>query len=470
MVKRWHVFLFLFLLGMLSLFVAGSELEQWEERQQMLNHLYRLQENNLNLNTAVMALESGFQPDYPRLETIQKDATKLLEEIAIVEMRRSRERVPLMLHIHDREYLQQTEKISAEINAIRQTFEESRKLLAVYVEKHQALNALVDEYLELYNELEEEIEPNIYLSFLEEPMHKLRDDIVFQLVYRERRTEAIAERIADLWPVVDTLEPSAGETLGELLLSAEGIVTAEAVKRVTMGSILQNAGKVHIDQLKNAFDQRSLILQKTAEYYRFGLYIVSVMILLHLVFVFFKLQHTARLLENSNRDLEKRIDERSHDIKESRERLELAWQGAGDGMWDWNIHTNEVVFSDKFKAMLGYKPNELRNHNDEWISRLHPEDRGYALEAIRKHLREHTPYEVEYRLLTKTGEYRWFRSKGQAVWNTEGVAVRMAGSLSDVTERRQQEAELQETRDAAEAAMRAKSEFLANMSHEIRTP
>ncbi len=72
-------------------------------------------------------------------------------------------------------------------------------------------------------------------------------------------------------------------------------------------------------------------------------------------------------------------------------------------------------------------------------------------------------YDVEYRLQTKSQGYRWFRARGQAIWDASGRATRMAGSITDITA-------MKSAREAAEAANRAKSEFLANMSHEIRTP
>lgn len=129
-------------------------------------------------------------------------------------------------------------------------------------------------------------------------------------------------------------------------------------------------------------------------------------------------------------------------LKQSEETLTLGWRGAGDGMWDWNIEDNSLMLSDRFKQLLGYKPDELRNHFDVWVNRLHADDKERALLALEQHLKYKAPYNIEYRLLTQSGEYRWFLARGQALWNDEGKAIRVAGSLSDITERKKIELEL----------------------------
>ena len=130
-------------------------------------------------------------------------------------------------------------------------------------------------------------------------------------------------------------------------------------------------------------------------------------------------------------------------LRESQERYTLAIRGSGDGLWDWNILTNEVYYAPRFKEILGYQDWEMPNHFSSFESRLHPEDRDRILEAIQKHLERRVPYDLEYRLRTKTGDYRWIRARGQAIWDETGNATRMAGSISDITERKQAEVALQ---------------------------
>jgi len=150
-------------------------------------------------------------------------------------------------------------------------------------------------------------------------------------------------------------------------------------------------------------------------------------------------------------------------LNEINERFDVAVKGSADGLWDWNIVTDDAYFSPRFKELLGYKDSEIDNVFDEWSSRFHPEDIDVITDSLRLHLKARVPFDVSCRLRMKSGGYRWFRARGQAIWNDEGYAVRMAGGLSDITE-------LKEALYNAEEATRQKSEFLANMSHEIRTP
>lgn len=130
-------------------------------------------------------------------------------------------------------------------------------------------------------------------------------------------------------------------------------------------------------------------------------------------------------------------------LRESEERYALASQGANDGLWDWKLKSNETYFSSRWKLMLGYQEAEIGNRPEDWFSRVHPED-VEALEAeIADHIKGETShFEMEHRMLHKDGTYRWMLSRGMVVRDPEGKASRMAGSQSDITERKQAEEQL----------------------------
>jgi diguanylate cyclase (GGDEF)-like protein/PAS domain S-box-containing protein len=130
-------------------------------------------------------------------------------------------------------------------------------------------------------------------------------------------------------------------------------------------------------------------------------------------------------------------------LKESEERYALAARGANDGLWDWRLKTNEIYFSARWKSMLGYAEAEVGNRPQDWFSRVHPDD-VEALEAeIADHIGgESSHFEMEHRMLHKDGTYRWILSRGMVVRDADGKASRMAGSQSDITERKQAEEQL----------------------------
>ena len=122
---------------------------------------------------------------------------------------------------------------------------------------------------------------------------------------------------------------------------------------------------------------------------------------------------------------------------ESEQRYALAVQGANDGLWDWNIDTNEVYYSERWKSLLGYRDNEIGTSPDEYLKRIHPLDVERVRADIDSHFAGLTPYfECEHRMLHKDGGYRWMLNRGLAIRNAEGNASRMAGSQTDVTERK----------------------------------
>jgi len=120
-------------------------------------------------------------------------------------------------------------------------------------------------------------------------------------------------------------------------------------------------------------------------------------------------------------------------IRASEERFTLAVKGSNDGIWDWDIQTGEVYYCPRFKALLGYKTDEMAHTFASFENSLHPDDHDRVIEAVRLHLKEDAPYDVEYRLRTKTGNYRWYRARGQVVRDSAGKPLRMAGSISDIS-------------------------------------
>ena len=152
--------------------------------------------------------------------------------------------------------------------------------------------------------------------------------------------------------------------------------------------------------------------------------------------------------ETQNRLLQSEITER----QEAEQRLSLALHGGELGLWDWDIRTGRVDFNDRWAEMLDYAPGELEGNIATFERLLHPDDRLFVMKAVELHLADPSRfYEVETRLLTKGGEWRWILAKGKVVdVATDGKPLRMTGTHLDITERKNAEAALQEQTDTLE--------------------
>jgi diguanylate cyclase (GGDEF)-like protein/PAS domain S-box-containing protein/putative nucleotidyltransferase with HDIG domain len=130
-------------------------------------------------------------------------------------------------------------------------------------------------------------------------------------------------------------------------------------------------------------------------------------------------------------------------LQESEERYALAVQGSNDGLWDWDLKKNEVYYSERWKAILGYEVYEIGASPDEWFSRIHPEDVSAVKSAVSAHMEGATPtLETEHRMLHKDGSYKWLLCRGIAVFGKDGSVCRLTGSQTDITERKQAEQQL----------------------------
>jgi diguanylate cyclase (GGDEF)-like protein/PAS domain S-box-containing protein len=123
------------------------------------------------------------------------------------------------------------------------------------------------------------------------------------------------------------------------------------------------------------------------------------------------------------------------DLHESEERYAVAVRGANDGLWDWNVATNEVYWSPRWKELLGCGEGEIGTDPEEWLSRIHEEDAPLAKETLQAYLASGIGhYESEHRIRHRDGTYRWMRCRGAAVTDAQGHVTRLAGALTDITE------------------------------------
>ncbi len=156
-------------------------------------------------------------------------------------------------------------------------------------------------------------------------------------------------------------------------------------------------------------------------------------------------------------------------LRENAKRIAMAEKAAAFGIWQTDLPTDIVSFSEGFAALIGLTGKPLRMHLDQWREMIHPDDRVALDAASRKAMAETGALNAEFRVVIPDGSVRWMRCQAR-VEREGGQPKLLSGAMIDITQEKEMLLRLEQARAAADAANRAKSEFLANMSHEIRTP
>lgn len=145
-------------------------------------------------------------------------------------------------------------------------------------------------------------------------------------------------------------------------------------------------------------------------------------------------------LTNTNKNLEKRATE----LRAAQERYELAIRGANDGLWDWDLKEKKVFYSPRWKEMLGYEEDVGFDDPEDWLNKIHPNYIRQVRAELDAHLSGQTPrFESEYQMLHANGEYLWMLARGIALRDEQGQAIRVSGSQTDISLRKQNEHKLE---------------------------
>ena len=170
-------------------------------------------------------------------------------------------------------------------------------------------------------------------------------------------------------------------------------------------------------------------------------------------------------MENTNRQLQDEIDMRQdaqQALKESKDRLDMALQASESGLWDWNVQTGEVLFNERWAAMLGYGLTEIENHVRAWEKLLHPDDSALVTGSLEDHFSgKSNIYQTEHRLLCKDKQWKWILDTGKVVSRTpDGKPLRAIGTHIDIHEKKMTEKKLGEYRCSLEKKVRSRTKEL----------
>lgn len=167
------------------------------------------------------------------------------------------------------------------------------------------------------------------------------------------------------------------------------------------------------------------------------------------------------------------IEERAYlqkRLQANEERYSLAVRGSGAGIWTWEAATDELLWSDRLKEMVGITDADFTPDVTSFVSRLHPDDHDAVMESRRRHLDARERYDIECRLRREDGSYIWIHNRGQAVWDYSGKPMRMAGSAEDITARKTAEAERAQYASELERSNRELDDFAYIASHDLKEP
>ena len=161
--------------------------------------------------------------------------------------------------------------------------------------------------------------------------------------------------------------------------------------------------------------------------------------------------------ENSKQQLVsiQELEAKEKELKDYRERMDYAFTGSNDGLWDWNILTDEAYLSPRWKAILGYKDAEIQNHISSWENSVHPSDLPLAREELEKVFsKEKKLYEVEFRQMHKDGTVVWVLARGVVKFHENGNPIRMIGTHTDITQTKKVQSDLQESQESLATAQK----------------
>ncbi len=169
------------------------------------------------------------------------------------------------------------------------------------------------------------------------------------------------------------------------------------------------------------------------------------------------------------RDITKQ-KQREKELRETKERYDMATKIGLVGIWDINFHTGNVHWNDVTYQLLEFDPEDITPNFDLYLQKVYDEDKSKVDVAITKAWSEKEPFKLDHRIVVKNNEIRFCHVSGNVEYNEQDEPVRMLGTVQDITERKQFEQELLFAKQKAVESDRLKTEFLNNMSHEIRTP
>lgn len=251
------------------------------------------------------------------------------------------------------------------------------------------------------------------------------------------------------------------------------------IRQSIKADILKKISEINQEE-SNLLEQRNAELIANSKISNL-MYIVFVAVSeIFIIITFILLNYYIRqrnIIERKQVQTEEALLKSNEKLKLADERYLRTTEGSSVGLWDWEVGTNHVHYSNYFRKMLGYKKEEFPNTLESFEKVIHPNDHDRVWSMVNLHLEKHAPFKIEYRLRKKSGEYDWFQAAGLALWDKDGKAVRMSGSIINIEDRKKSEQRLNiqfavtdiltEANNLEDAALQIVREICTNLGWEF---
>lgn len=376
--------------------------------------LRQLKQLDINLNQDLVKIRNGLLTNYDSIaETLDKlkNVRGRLDQFPTFVAQQGRNELHDLLTLHtqaltDKENM--IERLKTSSAALKNSLDSLPKLIQENAKKAAGTPAIAD-LSSLLNDL-------------------LQNILVYNLNSDEHRLPTIARHVEALTlnreRYTKTLE---GPLVTQIMTHVQTILKYQPQVDTLLQETIATPTLQRADELASTYMKQYELSFGAANRYRRALYVAIFVLLVYVGYSILR-QHKMTAA-----------------LRLSEDRMVRVLGATNDGIWDWNLHTNEVYYSPRFKAQLGYAEHEFPHLFSSFESHLHPDDREGVQHAVQAHLEHRIPYHTEFRLRSKTGKYLWFDVHGQASWDAQGIPLQMTGTHRDISDRKHTEEQLRES-------------------------